>query len=84
MVRASERPIDKMKPFSFRIRYITNQGEVGVLINDIRYTYHLDAGFIPKIERMARHRPGKALNFLKKVARECVKEERLWKRRRNA
>lgn len=59
---------------NFAIRYARTDGELGVLINGVKYRYFLDAGFIPKIERMAKRRPGKALAFLKEVAREYEKE----------
>lgn len=62
--------------FNFIIRYTCLHGELGVLINGTKYRYFLDAGFIPKIERMAKRRPGKALAFLKEVAREYEKEEK--------
>ena len=52
----------------FKIRYTSSYGEIAVIINGVRYTYYLDAGFIPKIIRLSRHRPGEALAFLKKVA----------------
>jgi len=65
-----------MKPLNFAIRYARNDGEIGVLINGVRYRYFLDAGFIPKIERMAKRQPGKALAFLKSVAREYEKENK--------
>jgi len=60
---------------SFEIRYTCKHGEIGVIINGVKYRYFLDAGFIPKIEKMAKHAPGKALAFLKEVAREYEKEE---------
>ena len=63
-----------MKRLNFTIRYARADGELGVLINGVKYRYFLDAGFIPKIRRMAKRRPGKALAFLKEVARECEKE----------
>lgn len=59
----------------FRIRYTLLSGEVGVIINGVRYTYFIDAGFIPKIEKMARKSPGKALAFLKETARDYIKEK---------
>ena len=61
---------------NFWIRYTSSYGEVGVSINGAKYIYLLDAGFIPKVERLARHSPGKALNFLKEVSREYIKEEK--------
>lgn len=63
-----------MSGLNFRIRYARSDGELGVLINGVKYRYFLDAGFIPKIERMAKRQPGKALAFLKEVAREYEKE----------
>jgi len=59
---------------SFRIRYTLTCGEIGVLINGVKYCYYLDAGFIPKIERMAKRRPGKALTLLKDVSWKYEKE----------
>lgn len=59
---------------NFWIRYTSSYGEVGVSINGVEYTYLLDAGFIPKVERLARYSPGKALSFLKEVSRDCMKE----------
>ena len=64
----------KMKPLNFTIRYTLICGEIGVLINGVKYRYFLDAGFIPKIERMAKRRPGKALALLKDVAWKYEKE----------
>ena len=58
----------------FRIRYFRSDGEMGVLINGVKYRYFLDAGFIPKITRLFEHKPGKALAFLKDVARDYEKE----------
>ena len=59
-----------MKPkLVFHIRYFRSDGEMGVLINGVKYRYFLDAGFIPKITRLFEHKPGKALAFLKDVAR---------------
>ena len=46
-------------------------GEVDVILkgrNGVRYRYFLDAGFIPKVEKMMKHASGKGLNFLKQVA----------------
>lgn len=59
---------------NFIVRYTTTCGEIGVLINNVKYRYFLDAGFIPKIERMAKRRPGKALALLKNVAWKYEKE----------
>lgn len=52
----------------FKIRFSSKVGMLGVVINGIGYTYYLDAGFIPKIEKRAKHAPGKALAFLKEVS----------------
>ena len=65
-----------MTSLNFIIRYTTTCGELGVLINNVKYRYFLDAGFISKIERMAKRRPGSALAFLKRVAREYEKEDK--------
>lgn len=54
-----------IKRLNFKIRYHTNDGEVGVAINGVGYLYHLDAGLIPKIVRMSRRAPGRALALLK-------------------
>jgi hypothetical protein len=59
---------------NFWIRHTASSGEVGVSINGVKYIYLLDAGFIPKVERLAKRSPGKALNFLKKVSRDYIKE----------
>ena len=56
------------RKFSFKIRYHTRDGEIGVTINGVKYTYHLDAGFISKIVKTSKRAPGKALAFLKQVA----------------
>jgi len=53
---------------NFKIIFYTWDGEMGVIINKVKYTYYLDAIFIPKIIRKAKHTPGKALNFLKEVS----------------
>lgn len=58
----------------FRIRYSTNTGEIGVNISGVNYTYSIDAGFIPRIRKLARYKPGKALAFLKEVAYDYIKE----------
>jgi len=63
-----------MTDLNFIIRYTLTCGEIGVLINGVKYRYFLDAGFIPKIERMAKRKPGKALAFLKKEAYDYEKE----------
>ena len=60
---------------NLKIRYTTKQGELGASINGVKYTYFLDAGFIPKIIYLAKRRPGRALSFLKEVARSYIKEE---------
>ena len=62
------------KKLVFRIRYFRSDGEMGVLINGVKYRYFLDAGFIPKITRLFEHKPGKALAFLKDVARDHERE----------
>jgi len=64
-----------VRSLSFIIRYTCSHGEIGVVINGVKYRYFLDAGFILKIERMAKRRPGKALALLKNVAWKCEKEE---------
>ena len=61
------------KKLSFKILCYLSEGEIGVSINGVKYTYNLDAGFIPKIVKMAKCKPGKALNFLKEVAFTCEK-----------
>ena len=53
---------------NFKIRFYTKDGEIGVIINKVKYTYYLDAVFIPKIIKKTKYAPGKALNFLKEVA----------------
>lgn len=53
---------------SLVIRYTSSYGEMYVTINGAEYIYYLDAGHIPKVEKMAKHQSGKALAFLKKVA----------------
>ena len=53
---------------NFKILYYTNDGEIGVLINGVRYTYQLDVGFISKIVKLSKQTPGKALALLKSVA----------------
>lgn len=58
----------------FSIRSTSSYGRMKVSINGVKYIYLLDAGFIPKVERLARHQPGKALSFLKEVARKCIKK----------
>lgn len=65
-----------MSSLPFKILQTFSDGEVRVLINNHEYIYYIDAGFIPKIERMAKRNPGKALNFLKKVARHYVKTKK--------
>ena len=64
-----------MSSLDFRIRYYTNSGEMGVLINGVKYRYFLDAGFNPKIKKLIKHNPGKALAVLKKVAYEYQRED---------
>jgi len=56
------------KPLNFKIRYHTNDGEIGVIINGVSYIYHLDAAFIPRIVKTSKKTPGKSLAFLKGVA----------------
>jgi len=56
------------KKLDFKIRFYTKEGEIGVIINKVKYTYSLDAMFIPKIIEKTKYAPGKALNLLKKVA----------------
>jgi len=59
---------------NFLIRHTSKEGVIGVIINNVKYTYFLDGGFIPKIERIKRYAPGKALTFLKAVADSYIKE----------
>lgn len=59
----------------FRIRYSLTAGEMGVTINGVNYVYFIDAGFIPKIEKLARWKSGKALTFLKRIAHHYEKED---------
>ena len=59
---------------NFKILYYTNDGEIGVLINGVRYTYQLDVGFISKIVKLSKQ-PGKALALLKKVSYHYERRE---------
>jgi hypothetical protein len=56
------------KKLNFKIRFHTKDGEIGVIINGVKYVYYLDAGFIPEIVKKAKHAPGKALALLKETA----------------
>ena len=58
----------------FKILYHTNDGEIGVLINGIRYIYQLDVGFISKIVKLSKQTPGKSLALLKGSAYHYKKE----------
>lgn len=51
----------------------TNDGTVNVLINGIEYVYFIDSIWVGTFLRMAKKRPGEALNFLKRRARFCNK-----------
>jgi len=44
----------------------SNDGIVVFSIYNKRYTYYIDAALIPYISKIAEHKPGKALNFVKK------------------
>jgi len=57
-----------LKKLNFKIRYYTKDGEMGATINGVTYIYYLDAGFIPKVIKISKKTPGKALAFLKEVA----------------
>lgn len=41
-------------------------GTVTVSIEQVGYTYQIDAGFIPEIQKLFRHRPWAGVNLLKR------------------
>lgn len=52
---------------------ISSDGTVTISINQVGYTYHLDAGFIPEIQRLFEHKPWSGLNLTKKKAYHFTK-----------
>jgi len=43
----------------------SSEGECSFNVSGVEYTYQIDAGHMPYIERLARYAPFKALNFVK-------------------
>ena len=63
-----------MKPeLDLRVLSIYKNGEVTILINKQKYSYIIDGALLPKFRNLIKRTPGKALNFLKKAAREVVR-----------
>jgi hypothetical protein len=58
-----------MKSFQFKL--FDYWGTVVVETKTTRYTYNMDGAHVRVAERMARHTPGKALNYVKRV---CTQE----------
>lgn len=48
-------------------------GTVTISINQVGYTYHLDAGFIPEIRRLFQYKPWNGLNLAKRKAYHFTK-----------
>jgi len=47
---------------------VSIDGTVTVSVDQCGYTYRIDGGFIPRIERLFRYNPWAALNVLKRKA----------------
>ena len=52
---------------------ISIDGTVTVSIAHFGYTYQIDDGFIPKIQRLFQHNPWAAVNILKRKAYHVLK-----------
>lgn len=53
---------------------ISIDGTVTVNINQVGYTYQVDAGFLPKIEKLFRYKPWIAVRLLKQKAYHVSKQ----------
>jgi hypothetical protein len=53
---------------NFKIISTSSDGRVTVLINGIKYFYAIGGYQIPKILRLVKRHPGKALDYLKRSA----------------
>jgi hypothetical protein len=47
---------------------VSLDGAVTISIEQVGYTYQIDAGFIPEITRLFQYKPWRALNLLKRKA----------------
>lgn len=47
---------------------VSLDGTVTISIEQVGYTYQIDAGFIPEITRLFQYKPWRALNLLKRKA----------------
>ena len=52
---------------------ISLDGTVTVSIEQVGYTYQIDAGFIPEIQRLFQYKPWMALRLLKQKSYHCTK-----------
>jgi len=61
------RKVDYMKAIPI-LTSVSLDGTVTVSIEQVGYTYQLDAGFIPEIQRLFQYKPWRALSLLKQKA----------------
>lgn len=55
---------------------LISDGTISVIINQKRYTYYgIDTALYPKIKRLEKFTPGKALSLIKKSAKDFIKGE---------
>jgi hypothetical protein len=54
---------------------VSLDGTVTINIAYFGYTYRIDAGFIPKIQKLFRHNPWAAVNTLKRKAYHVTKQK---------
>lgn len=52
---------------------VSLDGTITVSIEQVGYTYQIDAGFIPEITRLFQYKPWRALNLLKQKAYHYTK-----------
>ena len=58
----------------FRVESIVTGAEVHSLIQGVKYVHLIDGAKVPLFERLYKHSPGHALQFLKAHARDYWKE----------
>ena len=69
-----------MKTFPI-LTSVSLDGTVTVSIEQVGYTYQIDAGFIPEIQKLFQYKPWMALRLLKQKAYHCTKttfNQRRW------
>ena len=61
---------------------VSIDGTITVSIEQIGYTYQVDAGFIPEISKLFQYKPWRAINLLKQKAYHVSRDLTMKTRRR--